>query len=195
MTFINKILDKLFPQKGNSEQIVHNEVIARSGSYMKRYHEWTDSEADRVYEEIITGYEEKLLECENSKVRVHLLVSRYSNGIAISYDDSHFTKNGFSYLFDHLAEKIKTLEHYRQVNSDYVIKEKNNVLETKEKYYFKPVFSGSESKTDQQYGNILIEHILINDKPSYIKLMANIYSDSNYSEALNFNELIKKILK
>ncbi|MFT6053161.1 MAG: hypothetical protein ACJAS3_000119 [Roseivirga sp.] len=50
-----------------------------------------------------------------------------------------------------------------------------------------------EKKTNQLYGNILIEYVMIVRKPSYIKLMANIYQDRMYSEALAFDELIEKL--
>ncbi|MGB3467051.1 MAG: hypothetical protein WBA74_17350 [Cyclobacteriaceae bacterium] len=193
MTFIKDIFDKLFPQKGLGNQVVHNEVIDRSEAYIKRYRQWQQDRSDEIYGEIATGYEEKLFENENSKVRVHLLVSKYSNGIAISYDEDHFTKEEFSFLFDSLAERVGEFEKYRTVNSDYIIKEKGKQLETKEKYYLKPLTSKNDTIVDQQFGNILIEHILIDDKPSYIKLMANVYSDSKYSEARTFSELIKII--
>lgn len=195
MTFFNDMVDKLFPRKDSSNQVVHNEVINRTESYQQQYANWLKQDAERVYGEVLKGYEEKRNDQENSKVRVHLLQSKYSNGIAISYDELHFSKQEFSFLFDSLGHKAESLPDYRKVNADYLIREKNNQMETREKYYLKPQVSADDEIADQQFGNILIDHILINDKPSYIKLVANIYSDSKYSKAKDFEELIQNIIK
>lgn len=194
MTFFRDVIDKLFPQKNTGDKVVHSQVIDRSEAFEARFQEWNSKEGERVRSEVLTGYKEKQAEQENSKIRVHLLVSKYSNGLAISHDPDHFTKESFAFLFDSLAEEAEKLNNYRKVNSDYSIREKNGQMETKEKYYLKPLHSNNDSIVDQQFGNILIEHILIDDKPSYIKLMANVYMDSNYSQARNFNELVSELL-
>jgi hypothetical protein len=43
---------------------------------------------------------------------------------------------------------------------------------------------------EQKFGNIHVEFLTINDKPDYIKLMANVYSDRNYREAESFENLL-----
>lgn len=195
MTYFKDILDKLFPQKLADNKVVLNDIINRSESYGKRYQDWLAISAEKCFDELETSYQEKLLNQENSGVSVHLLHSKYSNGIAISYDERFCSKEEFSFLFDHIADKINQLEVYRKVNSDFIIKEKKTFVETKEKHYLKPFTSKKEAIVDQQFGNILIEHILIDDKPNHITLMANIYSDSLYRKAKEFETLMSLILK
>ncbi len=194
MTYFKDIFDNLFPQKLADNKVVLNDIIDRSEAYTERYHNWLAESAKKCFEEIETGYQEKLLKKENSEVNVHLLHSKYSNGIAISYDENIHSKEEFSFIFDEIADKISRLEEYKKVNSDFIIKEKKTFIETKEKHYLKPIITKNDPIADQQFGNILIEHILIDDKPNHIKLMANVYSDSLYKEPKQFENLISIIL-
>lgn len=195
MTYFQNLIDKLFPQKLGDNKVVLNDVIQRSENFTQKYQQWVDDSSDRVFSEIEKSYQEKLLQQENSDVDVHLLHSKYSNGIAISFNKKHFTVEEFAFLFDLLADKLSQLEEYRKVNSDYLIREKKTFIETKEKHYLKPIIPKDAEVADQQFGNILIEHILIDDKPNYIKLMANVYSDSLYSEPKEFEKLLSYVFK
>ena len=195
MTNFRDYLSKLFPGKGGASKVVLNEVIKRSTPYQERYDMWAASERPALaYAAVAEGYQAKLLNEEGPGVQVHILRSQYANGIAISFHNSGMSKEQFSFLFDHMAEKIRQLEGYRRVNADYLITEKQNFVETKEKYYLKPVVTKDTTVVNQRYGNILIEHILNDDQPIYIKLAANIYSDSNYNEAESFEGLMSYLL-
>lgn len=195
MTNFRDYLNKLFPGKSGNHKVVLNEVIKRSDAYQQRYAAWEGSDQpQQAYAAVAEGYQTKLLNEEGPGVQVHLLRSQYANGIAISFHDSGMNKEAFSFLFDHIAEKIKQVEGYRRVNADYMITEKQGFVETKEKYYLKPVVSLDTTKVNQRYGNILIEHILNDDKPVYIKLTANVYSDSNYHDAESFEGLMSYLL-
>ncbi|MEQ8535197.1 MAG: hypothetical protein RIB86_25295, partial [Imperialibacter sp.] len=98
----------------------------------------------------------------------------------------------FQFLFDYLAEISKTLG-YRQVNSDVTITEKNDTIETREKHYLKPPIGTADQLSKQLFGNILVEYIMIDDQPSYIKLLANIYFDRQYEPAEDHRELISHL--
>ena len=195
MTNFRDYLNKLFPGKSGTNKVVLNEVIKRSDAYQRRYMEWEASDQQTAaYAAVAEGYQTKLLNEEGPGVQVHLLRSQYANGIAISFHDSGMSKESFSFLFDHIAEKVRKIDGYRRVNADYLITERENYVETKEKYYLKPVVTKDTSKVNQRYGNILIEHILNDDKPIYIKLTANVYSDSNYHDAESFEGLMSYLL-
>ena len=195
MTNFRDFFNKLFPDKSGAKNVVINEVISRSSAYQNRFESWaaTDQVAE-CYSGVAAGYHAKLLSEENDGIQVHLLKSQYANGFTISYHDSGMNKEEFSFLFDHLAEKVRKLDGYRRVNADYMISEKQNYVETKEKYYLKPIVTPEDRIVNQRFGNILIEHILNDDKPIYIKLTANVYSDSNYREAQSFEELMRYLL-
>jgi hypothetical protein len=43
---------------------------------------------------------------------------------------------------------------------------------------------------NQQYGNVLLEHVQINRQPSFLKVQVNIYADHLYTEARSFDDLV-----
>ncbi len=188
MAFFEQLYHKLFKSGGNDSSRILHEVIARSQKYLDGYGRWKSSEGQsKIIADFSRSYHFKKSGIENDP-NVHVFSSPSSNGFALSYSPA-YSKQEFQYLFDHLAEKSKELG-YRMVNSDVKITEKNGSIETREKHYLKPPTFGSEGLTKQFYGNILIEHVLINDQPSYIKLLANIYSDRQYEEPESHRELI-----
>src|SRR5690606_3879802 len=143
-------------------------------TYLKRYHEWKGSgRLTALLKEVARSYYLKQQAIDNNP-DVHLLQSNYANGFAISYS-SEINKDDFLYFFDWLAERVEGLG-YKRSNSDILVTDKKTYVESREKHYLKPV-TGSEKPTDQKFGNILIESVSIDENPSYIKLIANIYSD------------------
>lgn len=122
--------------------------------------------------------------------QILLLESTYSNGFAISYEPK-YGKNSYRFLFDYLADQVKKLD-YRLVLSRHTMQEKGGVVESKEMHYLKPK-RGFVEPIDQKFGNVQIEYIEENDKPTRIKLIVNSYPDRKYKKAQNFEELAQHI--
>jgi hypothetical protein len=94
--------------------------------------------------------------------------------------------------------KDKTLNlGYKLVNADRSLFDKDKYVETKERYYLKPIIDAQNSDElfNQRFGNIMIEQVLIDNKPSYLKFMASIYSDRLYTKALDFEELMAVVFE
>ena len=121
---------------------------------------------------------------------IHLLNSKYAKGIAIS-QIADIDKRSLQYLLDLLAERVVNLG-YKMANSDEIIRDQGSYMESIEKRYLKPI-SNTEI-ADQKYGNILLEYICIDNKPSHLKLTANVYSDHKFGEPKEFDSLLKEIL-
>lgn len=193
MNFFNTIYQKLFASKTDHNSRIFSEVIERSSKYHYYYQEWKESDRPS---QMISSYsksyylKQKGIESEPG---VHLFNSPAANGFAFTYSEA-VDKDEFQYLFDLFADKVRLLG-YRLVNSDVQVSEKSDVIETKEKHYLKPPLGSFDSATDQFYGNILIEYIKINDEPSYIKLLANTYSDRLYMEPRPYDELVEHLFK
>lgn len=191
MAFFDDVYNRLFGKKSKSDSKILHEVLERSSTYKTEYKNWLAN--DLTFQKIgriRNAYDLKKKGIEQSP-EVHVLASSYANGVAVSYSD-FFEKNEFSYLLDYLADKTLTLG-YKKANSDLKISVKNNYTESVEKHYLKPI-TGNETPINQKYGNILIESVKIDDKPSYLKLSANIYSDRLYNEPLSFDKLIEELL-
>lgn len=194
MSFFDHIYDQLFSHQKDRELVLF-EPLKRAQSYLSAYEKWKDSPArERMIRWIGDAYILKKRNIEGHH-QIHLLSSPRSNGFAIPFHEEMQPRE-FQFTFDLLAEKVSSMPAYKKMNSDVAVRDKNNQIVTLEKYYFKPKQKSVEGELlDQQFGNILIEHMLINNEPSHIKLMVNNHSDSNYQKALVFDHLAEYLLE
>ena len=189
-------LKNLFPEKRNPNLPLVEEALQRSQSDQQDYFRWlNEGKAKDVLQKIQKAYQLKKLSLP-SEIEVHFFKMNGSNGIAISYD-SFYTPKEFQHLFDYLKDRVKNLA-YLHHSSHRLVYEKKDYLETIQKHYLKPPIKLPENNDfrnaiDQHYGNVLIEYILIDEKPSFIRFLALTYSDQNYQNALPFEQLIQKI--
>lgn len=192
MGFFEDVVGKLFGKQEQKQPLIH-EVLERSESELESYEHWFHSERSQdLINDFDRAYSLKKQQVESS-LAVHLLQSKYSNGFAISYNDS-IGAESFQHLFDYFKNTVEQLG-YKLAQADRKLKAKGDAEEEVEKWYLKPLATDLKSHlVDQRYGNILIEKVSINRKPSYLKLMANIYQDRLYSEAKPFDELYQKII-
>ena len=192
MAFFDQVYEQLFGKKSPRNKVLMNEVISRNDQFSKDYQERIRSEDfKKLVSSVHQSYELKQ-QAISRKPEVHVLNSQYANGFAISYDEEIGAQD-FQFLFDWLSDKTKSL-NYQVANSDIMVVEKNDVIESIEKHYLKP-HVGMDEIIDQKFGNILIEHILINDQPSYIKYTASIYSDRKYQEPQKFDKLTEYLFQ
>lgn len=192
MSFFDHIVDKLFNKQSPKTAFIH-EVLSRSDQELVTYEAWKKTEqAKGLLADIERAYFMKKQGIV-SAVEIHLLDSQYANGFAISFNDE-FSKESFGHMFDFL--KDRGLEQgYKLAQGDRRVLDKDTYEETIEKWYLKPQGEVEDGVTDQKYGNILIEKTEIDRKPSYLKLMANVYQDRLYSKAKPFSELIEQLFK
>jgi hypothetical protein len=192
MAFFDDVYKKLFGKKAPKNSRILHEKLTRSDSYARKFEEWINGSWHTTrLSGIRTSYELKKKGIEQNPI-VHVMNNQYACGFAISYTD-YFNRDEFSYMLDHLSEKLLKLD-YKLANSDLQITDKGTYTETVEKKYLKPRIN-VEPPIDQKYGNILIENVLVDDKPSYFKLSANIYSDRLYTKARSFDELVEYIFE
>ncbi len=204
MDFFDDIFKKLFPKRNKTIPLI-KENLKRSEKDELEFQIWSSSnDANYWFARIYESYHLKRQGLPSEDIDVHLFSSAASNGLAITYTNAMSSKQ-FRFLFDKLKESILELPYpYKLYTSDRAHYERNNYVETIEKHYLKPVYGTNkevqnELKTDGQlpqfYGNILIEYIQIDGEPSFIRLLANIYSDRLFLDAFPFEELIEKVLK
>lgn len=127
--------------------------------------------------------------------QVHILDSPYANGFAVTYGEP-FDQVSFSRLFLALSRRILALG-YEQVSLDRKFEEINDRVKMTEKFYFKPPLqTPTEGELiSQLYGNVTLEKVSVDNKPSFIKLLAAVYSDRLYQEAKPFDQLMDRIFE
>ncbi|MFY0591443.1 hypothetical protein [Roseivirga sp.] len=193
MGFFDNVVGKLFGKQSPKSAFIH-EVLTRSDREVEAYAAWEKSpDFETIIADVERGYYLKKKGIL-SAMEVHLLESQYSNGFAITFNEE-FTPENFQFVFDYLKERGLTLG-YKLAQADRRILDKDTYEETIEKWYLKPnTEEGGMGIANQKYGNILIEKVEIDRKPNYLKLMANIYQDRQYTEAKPFSELIELLFK
>lgn len=192
-SFIDDVLGKLFPKKSTPVNIKENFVqtmdeIENTDSWM------VSDEGEALIQLICKNYHFKTSGM-NSHPEIHILKSPYANGFAVSYE-SPFTEKTFSQLFFAFGRRMLDLG-YQRVSLDRKIEEIQDNVRTIEKQYFKPPLSNADftEKIDQLFGNVSIEKVSINDKPSFLKVLVTIYSDHLYLKARPFDLFVDKLFQ
>lgn len=180
---LDKLFDRLFPPK---TPVAVHQLLKRSDKETDDYEAWLNEKRYNPMLEYITAE----LESKAPQADVLPFSHTASNGIVIYFDD-WTTERDFKHFLFWMAYRISRLG-YIQVHADKYIKEDGNVVETKSRIYLKT--RSTKTPVDQLYGNILLELVGNNNKPSYIKLQANTYSDRNFKEPQPFGELLAQLL-
>jgi hypothetical protein len=131
----------------------------------------------------------------NSQPQVHIFDSPYANGFAVSYENP-FNAKSFSRLFLAFSQRLLALG-YEQVSLDRKFEEINDQVKVTEKFYFKPPLQrpAEGELISQLYGNVSLEKVNVDNEPSYIKLLATVYSDRLYQDAKSFDQLMDGIFE
>ena len=194
MSFFDKISHKLFPKDKPVQHADVHEVLKRPERDQSAYHVWrSQPECEALVREVAQAYYYKKTNI-GSELNVHLLNTVYANGFAVSYAP-HLEAKEFHHLFEYFKDQVIAM-NYRVVNADRRIKDKVTYVETTERYYLKPPLHKGEivqGSINQLYGNVAVEYVLIDDRPSYIKVQASIYSDRLYQDAMHFDDFAEKL--
>jgi hypothetical protein len=192
--FLDDLLKRVFKA---SEKLPVNvkENFQLKDSEQKDVDEWLDSQECRdLYALIYKNYHFKRTQINDSP-QVHIFTSPYANGFAVTFEEP-FNLKSFSRFFLGLSRRILALG-YVQVSLDRKYEEVNDQVKMTEKFYFKPPLQLPKEGEliSQLYGNISLEKISVDNQPSYIKLLAAIYSDRLYQDAKSFDQLMDRIFE
>lgn len=197
MSFFDEIIQKIFVNQKPDKPLELLESIKRTSKEEIQYNKWAQSnEARSALVKISEAIELKRLGEKNVKPQIIISESNFANALSIIFnnkDDEAISR----LLMDYFKEVILSINYRMQV-SERKIKEFQNSVQVKEMYFLKPEINANDFNNPpikQLYGNIIIERMLLNNLPQYLKIQSNIYSDRFYQQALPFNELLSFILK
>jgi hypothetical protein len=192
-SFIDDVLGKLFPKKAPAIHIKENFV--QTATDIENVDSWISSDEGESFMKMIFKNYHFKKSGMNSHPEIHILNSPYANGFAISFE-SPFTEKTFSQLFFAFGKRMLDLG-YQRVSLDRKIEEIQENVKTTEKQYFKPPISNVDfsEKIDQLFGNVSIEKVSINDKPSFLKVLVTVYSDHLYKKARPFDIFIEELFQ
>lgn len=191
MSYIEDLLGKLFPAKRT--KISHKENFSQTAEEASQIKAWIESErGEELFGLIYNNYHLKTVGV-NKKPEVHILNSPYANGFAITFQEP-LSQEDFQHLFFAFGNRLLDLG-YRRVSLDRKLEELNDQVRVIEKLYYKPPFSNAppEQPIDQLFGNVSIEKVALDNKPSFLKVLVTVYSDRLYLPAQPFHEFVERM--
>jgi len=131
---------------------------------------------------------------DNLDEAVDFLDTPSSKGFVIHFYKTRYNHRDVVHLFDYLKEQVLKINYRTQI-SDTRAYERPNWVESVQRHYLKPRSQQNEQgKFNQQFGNVMIELTFRNDQVYNLKFRATSYQDFQFSEALDFKDLIRKVL-
>ncbi|RAU81933.1 hypothetical protein [Pontibacter arcticus] len=129
-----------------------------------------------------------------TNLRVQYMTEGNRQSLILFYDTT-IKPTDFLYLFEYLKEQV-LLQEYTMHCADKRELQHERYTEQVEKYLLVPPAKdvAGTSLFNQRYGNIALDYVKVNNKPGYIRLSANAYTDPYFSEVLTFTDLIEKVL-
>jgi hypothetical protein len=192
--FLDDLLKKVFRPAEKLPVKVKENFSIKENELKDLGHWISTQEAADLFGLIYKNYHFKRTQI-NESPQVHLFSSPYANGFAVSYEPP-LDARSFSRLFLGLSRRILALG-YDQISLDRKFEEINDRVRVTEKFYFKPPLQLPEEGEliSQLYGNVALEKVSMDNQPSYIKLLATVYSDRLYQDAQPFDLLMDRIFE
>ncbi|NJO02488.1 MAG: hypothetical protein HC880_13075 [Bacteroidia bacterium] len=194
MAFFNEFINKFFASNNPDRNQPVKEVLKRSEKYQAAYLNWRQEKKHiPLVQSIAQSYHYRRTNIFTS-IQIHLFRSQGAQGFAISYKPSFGAEN-FRHLLDHFKDRVLEL-NYRVNLAESAMAEKPSYVEHKEKYYLKPDISWEEirdARINQRYGNILLEWVEIDNRPSYLKVLVTFYQDHQFSLVWDYDEFVDKL--
>lgn len=193
MTLWDEIYEKLFSSK--TKQIAHKENFSQTENDEASIIDWLNSlQGIELMDLVHKNYHFKKATI-NARPQVQIMNSPYANGFVVYFDEP-FTEKSFSNLFFAFGQRIVDLG-YEKISLDRRMREINQQVKITEKQYFKPPIQKENvgQKIEQLFGNVSVEKVSFDNKPSYITVLVTIYSDRLYQDAGSFDQFVELIFK
>ena len=198
MTDLWSYFKSLFKQaeaSSSAKPYIH-ELIERSEDELADFEYWKGTlVARRLLDWLSDKYAIHRVMPDKTDRAMSFLDTASSNGFAIHFGLTQYSRRDVTFLMDWLKEKVQALNYRIQI-SDRRIYRSGTIMETVEKHYLKPRADfTSKEKFNQGYGNITISIVLHDEKVQHLKLIATRYSDHLYKDANDFKQLMQVILQ
>lgn len=150
---------------------------------------------NRRAEEMLSALKEERRKAEekgHANRNFQIYRSPQSNGFYFNAGTG-FSTAEFKFLLTLFGEITESLGYTVQT-ADRKMTEVETGVRTTERIYLKPSLGTSfEPPIDQRYGNVHLELVLINEAPSFLKVMAHVYMDRNYRPPGSFDEFTRHL--
>ncbi|WP_188558638.1 hypothetical protein [Hymenobacter glacieicola] len=125
--------------------------------------------------------------------RVQLARDAGRPGAVFLYDPSIGPGN-FRHLFDFIRDRVLGLGYHVGASSHRTVRHEQ-YTESTQKHFLKPQPHDctNTGRCNQRYGNITLDLVSINGQPGFLRLLSNPFTDSIFTPAHSFDELIDAV--
>lgn len=196
MNLFSRLFSQLYPnqteEKATEIEVLIREPIKHNKVFLNAYQKW-------IYNEMHHGLlndlnEKRALRKEQSAEKVNYFEVQNSTYSGFYfYGESRWSSTDYTYLVHYFLEQLKELDYFL-ANSVREVIEAPEELKTTEQFYFKPALKfRKEIPYNQLYGNLEIEHKIVDGETKMVKLMSSVYNDQHYNTAMDFDMLLNKL--
>lgn len=180
-------------EENKSRKLKEAESLERSDAFVKEYEGFIRSEKFRKMLNLIRDAYELKKHNKGSAINVSLTSSPYTKGFYLTYFNE-LTPTEFQFMMDYFRDRLKEND-YHVYMSDRREEELGGQIRQFERHYMKPnTYKSFDYPIEQYFGNVNIELVYVENEPSYLQVISNIYSDSKFSEAESFDKLMELLL-
>jgi len=190
-------------QSQATEPALH-EVLTRHKDEAEAFSHWREGLICRQLNSwLVNQYALFLTEPNRVDESLDFLSTKSQKGFVIHFNDTQYTLQEAEFFQLLLRERVLT-QAYRTQVADARTYSKGGATERTDRYYLKPrpqwahpegpnaeIDGHTADQHDQQFGNIMIELVVRNDKPHQLRFSAAIYHDRVYKNAVGFGALMK----
>lgn len=179
-------------EKGLQKEVVLRENIQFSTSFHNNYVNWKEQGSTKnLLSDLLENYRTKRSDPgQNSTMQLY--EARNANGIYFKTGE-YENIEGFGFLTYHLLQRLKG-QHYILNQSIREVVDDQEVLKTNEIHYLKPSLKFRRiTPYEQLFGNVQIEHRMIDGESELFKILATTYSDHLYAKPYDFEDLVGEL--
>jgi hypothetical protein len=199
MKFLKKLFKDISLEREEGEEsvgkeVVSQELIRRDRFFQKKYDEWLE---DRRHEGLLSNIQENYQIREQSPGSdSNFYMHQLTNSKGFYFRQEYpWTSEDYNYLIQYFIDKLKRLG-YRQANTRRELALVNEVPRIGEEFYLKPSLKyRRDLPYEQLFGNIFIEHRMLDGETELLKLMVHTYSDRSYKEAKDYRQLLDELFQ
>ena len=193
--FWNQIKDLFKQAEAENAPAIH-ETLERTEAEQEAYHTWKHSARSQR----LLGFLKRRVNSidtpeEDLTLDMQFVESAKTNGFVLHFDKNKLGEKDFQHLFDLLRDRI-IMHDYRLYMSDMRQQVRQDRVHQVQRHYLKPRLYNlaSGDPINQQFGNITLEYLQVNDRAEHLKLIVNIYSDQKYTEARPYGDLLRMLV-
>lgn len=193
--FFTNVVDRLFGKSdddGSDKVPFVSEQLNRSARFEAAFAEWRNSERFGEVLDLLRREHGEAGKLGPAHRAFQLYETPQSNGFYFNTAVG-LAPEEFAYMLEHFREVTESLGYRKQI-ADRRMSERGTDVHCTERIYLKPdLLAGFDPPLDQLYGNVHLELVLLNEQPSYLKVMAHVYQDRNYKTAMPFDGFVEKL--